>query len=496
MVKSCIARFGFMGICFSIDEQEHLQQKLHQKQQKQRQQGKQRLSFMTSSGQESPQTLGKTSKPESFQNQSPVRTPLVPKNVTDLRQNPGYSNVDNFTYEEMTLATKRFRPDYILGEGGFGVVYRGAIDESVRPGYKTTKVAIKVLDPDGFQGDREWLAEVNYLGQLSHPNLVKLIGYCCDDDHRLLVYEYMAGGNLEKHLFRRVGCTLTWSKRMKIALDTAKGLACLHGSERPIIYRDFKTSNILLDEDFNAKLSDFGLAKDGPMGDQTHVSTRVMGTYGYAAPEYVMTGHLTARSDVYGFGVVLLEMLLGRRALDKSRPSREHNLVEWARPLLNHNKKVLRILDPRMEGQYSPRTAMKVANLAYQCLSQNPKGRPLMSQVVELLETLQTNEEDAVLQSGGAVTLYEDPKYSSHGSEERRREAKPENPKHSSNGSKERRREVKPEDPKDSSHGSEERRRKAKPTNERSKSEPPSELDLYSPPVDFDPDMKSESSRR
>ena len=346
--------------------------------------------------------------------QAPSRTsnttPLASKNVKDLRQSPGYINVSIFTYDEMSLATKRFRPELILGEGGFGVVYKGVVDDTVRTGYKTTQVAIKELNREGYQGDREWLAEVNYLGQLSHPNLVKLIGYCCEDEHRLLVYEYMASGSLEKHLFRRVGCTLTWSRRMKIALDAAKGLAFLHGAERPIIYRDFKTSNILLDGDFNAKLSDFGLAKEGPMGDQTHVSTRVMGTYGYAAPEYVMTGHLTARSDVYGFGVVLLELLLGRRAMDKSRPGQEHNLVEWARPLLNHNKKLLRIVDPRLEGQYSLKTAMKVAHLAYQCLSQNPKGRPLMSQVVELLESLQTagNHE---LQSGeGGVTLYEAPK--------------------------------------------------------------------------------------
>lgn len=128
----------------------------------------------------------------------------------------------------------------------------------------------------------------------------------------------------------------------------------------------------------------------------------------------IKTGHLTARSDIYGFGVVLLEMLIGRRAMDKSRPSREHNLVEWARPLLNHNKKLLRILDPRMEGQYSAKTAMKVAHLAYQCLSQNPKGRPLMSQVVEILETFQAkdeNQEEALLQSGGSgITLYEAPK--------------------------------------------------------------------------------------
>ncbi|OMP08297.1 hypothetical protein COLO4_06605 [Corchorus olitorius] len=410
---------------------------------------------------------------DSLERQSPTVLPLTAKDVKDLRKNPGYSNVDIFTYEETRLATKQFRPDYILGEGGFGVVYKGVIDENVRPGYKSTAVAVKELNPDGFQGDREWLAEVNYLGQLSHPNLVKLIGYCCEDEHRLLVYEYMASGSLEKHLFRRVGCNLTWSKRMKIALDAAKGLAFLHGAERPVIYRDFKTSNILLDADFNAKLSDFGLAKDGPMGDQTHVSTRVMGTYGYAAPEYVMTGHLTARSDVYGFGVVLLEMLLGRRAMDKSRPSREHNLVEWARPLLNHNKKLMRILDPRMEGQYSARTAMKVANLAYQCLSQNPKGRPLMSQVVELLETFQTTEvthEEAMLNTGaGGITLYEAPNKSSHSPMKNRNPARSE------------------------SHRQVETRRRSA-ANGRSKSEPPKDFDLYDPPR-IEAEDKPESNR-
>ncbi|XP_008223935.1 PREDICTED: serine/threonine-protein kinase At5g01020 isoform X1 [Prunus mume] len=379
-----------MGICFSSEKQQH-----------------------SNCNQTSPPgiiSLGHGSAACPPPDKSAINTPLASKNVKDLRQSPGYINVSIFTYDEMSLATKRFRPELILGEGGFGVVYKGVVDDTVRTGYKTTQVAIKELNREGYQGDREWLAEVNYLGQLSHPNLVKLIGYCCEDEHRLLVYEYMASGSLEKHLFRRVGCTLTWSRRMKIALDAAKGLAFLHGAERPIIYRDFKTSNILLDGDFNAKLSDFGLAKEGPMGDQTHVSTRVMGTYGYAAPEYVMTGHLTARSDVYGFGVVLLELLIGRRAMDKSRPSREHNLVEWARPLLNHNKKLLRIVDPRLEGQYSFKTAMKVAQLAYQCLSQNPKGRPLMSQVVDILETLQSSGNHELQSGDGAVTLYEAPK--------------------------------------------------------------------------------------
>ncbi|KAL3356678.1 hypothetical protein AABB24_017373 [Solanum stoloniferum] len=178
---------------------------------------------------------------------------------------------------------------------------------------------------------------------------------------------------------------------MMIALGAAKGLAFLHNAERPVIYRDFKTSNILLDSDYTAKLSDFGLAKAGPQGDETHVSTRVMGTYGYAAPEYVMTGHLTARSDVYSFGVVLLELLTGRKSVDKTRPSKEQNLVDWARPKLNDKRKMLQIIDPRLDNQYSVRAAQKACSLAYYCLSQNPKARPLMSDVVETLEPLQSS---------------------------------------------------------------------------------------------------------
>lgn len=344
----------------------------------------------------------------------------VDVDVDELRQNAGNGDVNIFTYSELRAATKNFRQDLILGEGGFGIVYKGIIDDNVRPAFPSTQVAVKVLNRDGLQGDREWLAEVYHLGQFSHPNLVKLIGYCCEDEHRLLVYEYMACGSLEKHLFRRICLTMPWSTRMRIALDAAKGLAFLHGATRPIIYRDFKTSNILLDSHYNAKLSDFGLAKEGPVGDQTHVSTRVLGTDGYAAPEYVMTGHLTARSDVYGFGVVLLEMLIGRRAMDKSRPSREQNLAEWARPFLVHNRKLQKIIDPRMEGQYCFTKAQKVANLAYQCLSQNPKGRPTMSQVVEILEVVQEqddNEQGLPSQRWdyAAVTLYEAPKEAVNG---------------------------------------------------------------------------------
>ncbi|GMP86213.1 hypothetical protein CsSME_00039074 [Camellia sinensis var. sinensis] len=323
---------------------------------------------------------------------SDLSEPSTPRIVEeDSRKNAVlYTHVIAFTLFELETITKSFRSDYILGEGGFGTVYKGYIDENVRVGLKSLPVAVKVLNKDGLQGHREWLTEVNFLGQLRHPNLVKLIGYCCEDDHRLLVYEFMFRGSLENHLFRKATVPLSWATRMMIALGAAKGLAFLHNAERPVIYRDFKTSNILLDSDYTAKLSDFGLAKAGPQGDETHVSTRVMGTYGYAAPEYVMTGHLTARSDVYSFGVVLLELLTGRKSVDKTRPSREQSLVDWARPKLNDKRKLLQIIDPRLENQYSVRAAQKACSLAYYCLSQNPKARPLMSDVVETLEPLQS----------------------------------------------------------------------------------------------------------
>ncbi|XP_022724762.1 putative receptor-like protein kinase At1g72540 [Durio zibethinus] len=293
-----------------------------------------------------------------------------------------------FALKELEVITHKFSKSNFLGEGGFGPVYKGFIDDNLRPGLKAQPVAVKVLDLDGTQGHREWLAEVIFLGQLKHPHLVNLIGYCYEEDHRLLVYEYMERGNLENQLFKRYGPSLPWLTRLKIAIGTAKGLAFLHEEEKPVIYRDFKTSNILLDLAYKAKVSDFGLATDGPEGEETHVTTCVMGTEGYAAPEYITTGHLTTMSDVFSFGVVLLELLTGRRSVDKTRPGREKNLVEWARPLLKDPYKLDGIMDPRLEGQYSTEGARKTAALAYQCLSNHPKSRPTMSNVVKALEPL------------------------------------------------------------------------------------------------------------
>lgn len=326
---------------------------------------------------------------------SSASMPLTPRSEGEILQS---SNLKNFSFSELKTATRNFRPDSVLGEGGFGAVFKGWIDEHsltpTRPGTGMV-IAVKRLNQEGPQGHKEWLTEINYLGQLRHPNLVRLIGYCLEEEHRLLVYEFMPRGSMENHLFRRSAHfqPLSWSLRMKIALGAAKGLAFLHSDEARVIYRDLKTSNILLDVNYNAKLSDFGLARDGPSGDKSYVSTRVMGTYGYAAPEYVATGHLTPKSDIYSFGVVLLEILSGKRVIDKNRPSGEQKLVEWAKPYLSNKRKIFRVLDPRIEGQYSLDHAIKVAGLSLKCLSIDPKLRPNMNELVKVLENVQVSHE-------------------------------------------------------------------------------------------------------
>ncbi|CAN6810917.1 unnamed protein product, partial [Brassica oleracea] len=239
-----------------------------------------------------------------------------------------------FAFRELVAATMNFHPDTFLGEGGFGCVYKGRLESTGQV------VAVKQLDRNGLQGNREFLVEVLMLSLLHHPNLVNLIGYCADGDQLLLVYEFMPLGSLEDHLHDLPPDkeALDWNTRMKIAAGAAKGLEFLHDKANPpVIYRDFKSSNILLGEGFHPKLSDFGLAKLGPTGDKSHVSTRVMGTYGYCAPEYAMTGQLTVKSDVYSFGVVFLELITGRKAIDSEMPHGEQNLVAWLK--LRHLRK-------------------------------------------------------------------------------------------------------------------------------------------------------------
>ena len=305
------------------------------------------------------------------------------------------ASLKSFSMADLRAATKNFGSTSYLGEGGFGCVYKGWIDETTlapaRPGATNAMmVAIKKLKKESFQGHREWLTEVTYLGDLHHENLVKLVGYCSDSDsNKLLVYEYMPRGSLENHLFRRGSQPpLPWSTRVSVAVDVARGLAFLHS--RDVIFRDLKSSNVLLGPDHRAKLSDFGLARAGPTGGKSHVSTRVVGTRGYAAPEYVATGHLSAKSDVYGFGVVLLELMTGRRALDEARGVASELLVDWAMPMLQgERRKVIRVMDTRLGGQYPKRQAQDMAALALRCLQNDPKSRPSMADdVLPSLELL------------------------------------------------------------------------------------------------------------
>ncbi|KAK2996741.1 hypothetical protein RJ639_025443 [Escallonia herrerae] len=292
-----------------------------------------------------------------------------------------------FSFSELKFATKNFRQDTTVGEGGFGKVYKGWLEKANSRNGSESVVAIKRLNSDSVQGLKEWQSEVNFLGRLSHPNLVKLLGYCWEEEELLLVYEFMQKGSLEDHLFGRGSAVqpLPWDLRIKVLIGAARGLAFLHTSKKQVIYRDFKASNILLDGSYNAKLSDFGLAKLGPPDGGSHVTTRIMGTYGYAAPEYIATGHLYVKSDVYGFGVVLVEMLTGLREVDTSRPSGQHHLVEWAKPFLANRRRLKNILDSRLEGKYYSKAAVHIAQLALACLTPEPKTRPPMEVVVETL---------------------------------------------------------------------------------------------------------------
>ncbi|CAI0442693.1 unnamed protein product [Linum tenue] len=270
------------------------------------------------------------------------------------------SNLRVFTFSELKSATKNFSRSLMVGEGGFGGVYRGVIKSAEDHG-KKIDIAVKQLSRRGLQGHKEWVTEVNVLGIVEHQNLVKLIGYCTP---------------------------LSWGTRMKIAQDSARGLAYLHEVLMQIIFRDFKSSNILLDEEWNAKLSDFGLARLGPSEGLSHVSTAVVGTIGYAAPEYIQTGRLTAKSDVWSYGVFLYELITGRRPLDRNKPKNEQKLLEWVRQHLSDMRKFRLILDPKLEGKYDLKSAQRLAAVANRCLMRQAKARPKMSEVLEMLNKI------------------------------------------------------------------------------------------------------------
>ncbi|XP_028074546.1 receptor-like serine/threonine-protein kinase ALE2 isoform X9 [Camellia sinensis] len=308
-----------------------------------------------------------------------------------------------FSSSDIERATNNFNASRILGEGGFGRVYSGVLEDG-------TKVAVKVLKRDDQQGGREFMAEVEMLSRLHHRNLVKLIGICIEERSRCLVYELIPNGSVESHLHGvdKETAPLDWGARMKIALGAARGLAYLHEDSSPrVIHRDFKSSNILLEHDFTSKVADFGLARSALEEENRHICTRVMGTFGYVAPEYAMTGHLLVKSDVYSYGVVLLELLSGRKPVDMSRPPGQENLVTWARPLLTSKEGIESIVDLSLGPDFPFDSISKVAAIASMCVQPEVSHRPFMGEVVQALK-LVCSENDETKALGSRSCSHED----------------------------------------------------------------------------------------
>ncbi|KAK1407909.1 hypothetical protein QVD17_39536 [Tagetes erecta] len=316
--------------------------------------------------------IHKSSKPGS------LRGLTLSRNCGSLKTITEKGSVAVMDYNLLELATDKFGEGEILGEGGFGCVYRARIDDNLC-------VAVKRLNGGTHDAIKEFQTEVDLLSKIQHPNIITLLGYCIHDETRLLVYELMHNGSLETQLHGpSSGSNLTWHCRMKIALDTARGLEYLHENCKPsVIHRDLKSSNILLDCNFNAKLSDFGLAiMDGA---QNKNNIKLSGTLGYVAPEYLLDGKLTDKSDVYGFGVVLLELLLGRRPVEKLAASQCQSIVTWAMPQLTDRSKLPNIVDPVIRYTMDLKHLYQVAAVAVLCVQPEPSYRPLITDVLHSL---------------------------------------------------------------------------------------------------------------
>nr|XP_043639007.1 probable LRR receptor-like serine/threonine-protein kinase At1g56140 isoform X2 [Erigeron canadensis] len=284
--------------------------------------------------------------------------------------------VNTYTYAELRTATADFSTSNLLGEGGFGPVYKGILNDG-------SVVAVKQLSVASHHGRSQFITEISTISSVQHWNLVKLHGSCIDGARRLLVYEYLENKSLDQALFGKTDGRLDWPTRFNICLGTAKGLAYLHEESRPrIVHRDVKASNILLDGELCPKISDFGLAK---LYDdkRTHMSTRVAGTIGYLAPEYAMRGHLTSKADVFGFGVVCLEILSGRPNYDDKLDPEQKYLLQWAWSLYERNRQ-LELIDPSLTS-FDEQQATRMIGVALMCVQASPSLRPAMSRVIGML---------------------------------------------------------------------------------------------------------------
>ncbi|KMT18668.1 hypothetical protein BVRB_2g027970 [Beta vulgaris subsp. vulgaris] len=303
-----------------------------------------------------------------------------------------------FSLAQIRVATCDFDEKLIVGRGGFGTVYMGSIEG------ETTTVAIKRLNSTSKQGTHEFQTEIEMLSRLRHVNLVSLIGYCEDQGEMILVYEYMSRGTLRDHLLYKNPSTndhtnnisLSWKERLKICVGSARGLHYLHaGAKQVIIHRDVKSTNILLDDKWTAKVSDFGLSKVGPDPDGagiTHISTAVKGSVGYLDPEYYQRRQLTEKSDVYSFGVVLFEVLCARAAVKPNLPKEQANLAKWATARCKSGT-LYTIVDPNLTGQISPECLRKFGEVASMCVRDRGSERPPMGDIVWGLEfSLQLQE--------------------------------------------------------------------------------------------------------